>query len=199
MERETGLTTSLTPVDILNVRFRRGFRGYSIAEVDDFVRRTAAALEASLAECAHLKEQIGTQQRDLEQYRQMENLMRDALVLAQKAADETRSAARAQAEAMLQEAQSHVTETLHQVETLRQERRRLARDLRARLTAQLAWLDEELEDDLRPSSAVEEVARIFTPTTGREPERVTSTTPVPLPAEEETRSSSLHPATSEAA
>ncbi|HLV79741.1 MAG TPA: DivIVA domain-containing protein [Chthonomonadaceae bacterium] len=159
------MSQRLTPVDILNLRFRRGVRGYAIAEVDDFVRRVAADLEAALAENAALRERIGALEREISGFRSLETTMRDALVLAQKAADEMRAAAHAQAEAQVQEAQARVrdiearlqarvSETAAQLETLRRERRRLARDMRAQLAAHLDWLTAELAgEDLEDPAA----------------------------------------------
>ncbi len=148
----------LTPVDILNLRFRRSPAGYSIAEVDEFIRRVAADMEALVTEIAQQRERLLTQERDLAQYRSLEVTLRDALILAQKTAEETRAAARQQAEAELQEARTRaheidvqarlrLDEINFQVERLRQESRRLARELRAQLTTQLAWLTEEFGSD----------------------------------------------------
>jgi cell division initiation protein len=158
------MSQRLTPVDILNQRFGRRVSGYAIPEVDDFVRRVAADLEAALSECAAQKERLLSLQRELTQYREIEGTLRDALVLAQKAADETRTVARQQADLLLHEAQARVRdmdvqahrrldETDQHIERLRQERRRLVRDMRARLTAQLAWLDEEMEPAAHASAA----------------------------------------------
>jgi cell division initiation protein len=147
------MSERLTPVDILNLRFRRSVRGYAVAEVDDFVRHVAADMEAVLAESAALRERIGAQEREIAQFRTLETTMRDALVLAQKAADEVRAAAHTQASAQIQEAQTRVAEMSARVDALRQERRRLARDMRAQLAAYLDWLTAELagEDLDEPS------------------------------------------------
>lgn len=134
----------LTPVDILNIHFPRRLRGYAVAEVDEFVRRVAADMEAVLAEVAQLRDRVTVLERELAQYRTMETNMRDALVLAQKAAEETRTAAQAQAQARLQEADARLAEVNAQIERLHQERRRLAREFQARLRAQLDWVAEEL-------------------------------------------------------
>ncbi len=85
------MSQRLTPVDILNLRFRRKIRGYAPAEVDELLRRVAADLEHALAEGATLRERLTVMERELTQYRTMEATLRDALVLAQKAADQTRA------------------------------------------------------------------------------------------------------------
>lgn len=147
-------TPRLTPVDILNLRFRRLPAGYAVVEVDEFVRRVAGDMEALLTEAAVQRERLSGLERELAQYRAMEVALRDSLVMAQQAADETRASARLQAEAQLQEAKTRVREMESQaqarleeanahVEQIRQEHRNLVRDLRLRLNGHLAWLDEE--------------------------------------------------------
>lgn len=163
------MAEQLTPVDILNQRFRRGMRGYAPAEVDEFLRRVAADMENVLKDCAAMRERIALLERELNQYRTMELTMRDALVLAQKAAEETRVAARKQAESQVQEAevrareievraQQRIADLSGQIERLHQERRRLARDLKAQLNAHLEWLAQEL-DNGEPETALPPAAR----------------------------------------
>lgn len=153
------MTQRLTPIDILNTKFGRRLRGYSVSEVDEFARRVATELGNSLEECSKLRERNEGIERELAQYRTLEVTLRETLVVAQKAADETRAAARAQAEAQLLEAQARIREydarmqekiaelTSH-IEMLRHERKRLARDMKARLTTELAWVNEELNADV---------------------------------------------------
>lgn len=169
------MAEQLTPVDILNQRFRRGLRGYAPAEVDEFLRRVAADMESVLKDCAAMRERIALLERELNQYRAMELTLRDALVLAQKAAEETRVAARKQAEAQVQEAdvrareievraQQRIADLSSQIERLHQERRRLARDLKAQLNAHLEWLAQELDaGETETARAVVEQARVLNP------------------------------------
>ena len=55
------MSQRLTPVDILNLRFRRRLRGYAIGEVDEFVRRVATDMETLLAENASQRDRIELQ------------------------------------------------------------------------------------------------------------------------------------------
>lgn len=146
----------LTPVDILNLRFPRAMGGYARSAVDSFVQRAASDLEAVLTECAVLRDQVASRDRELAQLRSMESTMREVLVVAQKSAEETRAAAKAQAEAevrsaeaqardILSKARDTLSELNRQVDGLRSERSRLARDLRGRLASFSQWLDEEME------------------------------------------------------
>ena len=149
------MTPRLTPVDILNLRFPRRVSGYGIAEVDEFVRRVAGDLEAVVTDCAAQREKIAALEREIGQYRTLEATMRDALIMAQKAADETRAAARSQATAIQEEAQNRAEEMNVNLERLRQERRRMAREMRAQLTAQLTWLDQEMQNEPPPAVVME--------------------------------------------
>jgi DivIVA domain-containing protein len=190
----------LTPVDILNTRFPRRMSGYAISDVDEFVRRVASDMETVLAECASLRERITAQERELAQYRALETTMRDALVMAQKAADETRAAAHAQAAAQMTEANARLSEVNAQIERLHQERRRLVRDLQARLTSQMEWLAEEIEAIPPPAMetpAIEGSVSLVpaeaktalpgtTPTTGYAQVYIVTETPAPSVSSEET-------------
>lgn len=155
-----------TPIDILNLKFRRQFRGYAREEVEEFLRRVAVDLEAALTECAAQKERMASHERELNQYHLLDSTMRDALVMAQKAADETRAAAHAHADAQIKEAQAriremeariqaHVAEMTTRIEELKQERLRLARELKGRLSTQLAWVNSELAPDTEPNQSGE--------------------------------------------
>ena len=138
------MTPRLTPVDILNKRFSRRISGYNSAETDEFLRQVAAAMETVSLENAAQREQIAGLERELTRYRSLENTMRDALVLGQKAADEIRDAARAQAAAHFETAQRQVDALSEQTERLRLDRRRMAHEMRALLESQMAWLDYEI-------------------------------------------------------
>ena len=141
------MTPRLTPVDILNKRFSRRISGYHTAETDAFLRQAATDLESVLLENAAQREQLAAQERELTRYRSLENTMRDALILGQKAADDLRAAARAQAAAQIEAAQNRVESLSEQTERLRLDRRRMAHEMRALLESQMAWLDYELTRD----------------------------------------------------
>ncbi len=177
-----------TPIDILNLRFQRQFRGYAREEVEEFMRRIASDLEAALTECALQREKTAAYERELSQYRALETTMRDALVMAQKAADETRTAAHLQAELKLTEADARIREMdarmqarvevmSTRVEELRQEHLRLARDLRIRLSTQLAWVISEMEPDAarEPPSQPDSIprAQIITASRDADPQAFT--------------------------
>jgi cell division initiation protein len=172
------MTERLTPVDVSNYRFGRSVRGYSVSQVDEFMRRLSADLEATLEELAAARQRAGEQERELQKYRAMDATLRDSLVLAQKTADETRAAAHLQADAELLSARARAHEIelsareqlqrlTAQVEGMRQERRKLARGLRAQLIAHLDWLDREL--DVPDAAAAPDADASLSPDPASEP------------------------------
>ena len=90
----------LTPMDIHNHQFKKSIRGYNENEVDDFLDRIVADFEKLQREIDRLKNQINTNEVEMEKYRKLERTMNDTLLVAQKTADEVISAARKNAEEM---------------------------------------------------------------------------------------------------
>ena len=155
----------LTPMDIHNKEFKKGFRGYAEEDVDAFMESLAADYEKVYREYCELKERCESLQDKLSQYEKMEATMNSTLMLAQQTAENVKVAARKEAELILQEAENKkkqmVDETALNMQTTQQELDTLkaqANGFRAKckaiLTSQLRLLDDmELED-----AAVEEAA-----------------------------------------
>lgn len=78
----------LTPLDIHDKEFKRGFRGYDEDEIDDFLDRVVNDYEKLFRENDDLKEKLSRANKDNEEYRKMEHSLRDTLLLAQKTADQ---------------------------------------------------------------------------------------------------------------
>ena len=95
----------LTPLDIHNQEFRRALRGYSADEVDDFLDRVVADFEALLKENAQLRQDIEDLRGRVEQYRQLENTLHNALIVAQETAEEVKQSARREAQLIVREAE----------------------------------------------------------------------------------------------
>ena len=74
----------LTPMDIHNKEFKRGFRGYSEEDVDAFMNNIAGDYEKVYREYCELKERCDSLQDKLTQYEKMEATMNSTLMLAQQ-------------------------------------------------------------------------------------------------------------------
>lgn len=155
----------LTPMDIHNKEFKKGFRGYAEEDVDTFMESLAADYEKVYREYCELKERCESLQDKLSQYEKMEATMNSTLMLAQQTAENVKVAARKEAELILQEAENKkkqmVDETALNMQTTQQELDTLkaqANGFRAKckaiLTSQLRLLDDMVLED----AAVEEAA-----------------------------------------
>lgn len=139
----------LTPLDIHNKDFHKGFRGYSEDEVDEFLDEVVRDYETVLRERDQLREQVSEVSRRLEQYRQMEENLQKALLVAQTAADEVRANAHKEAELILREAETKADRVM--VDT-KERSRGLERDLaekRRELQAFRAKMRSIIEAEMR--------------------------------------------------
>ncbi len=145
----------LTPIDITNKRFRRALRGYRPSEVDEFLAEVGADYEAVVLENARLREQVAQMQQELERYRAMEEAMKEALVLAQRTADELRATAHKEAEILRAQAELQIRQQFEQqrkaIADLQTARQRFAIELRSALVGMLEFVERHLS--LPPDSA----------------------------------------------
>lgn len=143
----------LTPMDIHNKEFKRGFRGYSEEDVDAFMNNIAGDYEKVYREYCELKERCDSLQDKLTQYEKMEATMNSTLMLAQQTAENVKVSARKEADLILQEAESKkkqmLDETMMNLQQSQQEWEKLKAQTgayrakcRAILTSQLKLLDD---------------------------------------------------------
>lgn len=97
----------LTPVDLENIFFRRGVRGYRVDEVQEFMNRITQDYEHIYRENINLKEQIENLTSKLNQYLLVEETLRNTMLLAQETAEEVKTAAQKEADLILHDAELH--------------------------------------------------------------------------------------------
>lgn len=95
----------LTPLDIQNKEFRRGFRGYSEEQVDDFLDEITRDYEHVLGEAKGLRQELAKAMEELERYRSIEDALNNTLVTAQQTAEDVKASARKEADLVIREAQ----------------------------------------------------------------------------------------------
>lgn len=161
----------LTPMDIHNKEFKRGFRGYSEEDVDSFMDNIAGDYEKVYREYCELKEQCEKQQEKLAQYEKMEATMNSTLMLAQQTAENVKIAAQKEADLILQEAtntkKQMMDESSLNLQVSQQELDKLASQIRsfkakcrAILSSQLRLLDDMVidgEENIEESAEAAEV------------------------------------------
>lgn len=148
----------LTPLDIHNKEFKRGFRGYSEEEVDQFLDEVVRDYEKLYRENIELKETLDRVNSKLEHFQHMENTLHSTLVIAQETAEEVKLNARKESELQLKEAdiraQKLVEEAMAKVRRMHSEYEEIQKQaqiyrtrLRTLLQAQLEMLQKSEEDD----------------------------------------------------
>ena len=149
------MNKDLMPIDIVNHKFRQGLKGYVQAEVDDFMGQVADAYGKALEEADRLKQELERAERALRQYQEVEETMKNALVLAEKTADETRGRAQEQATLVVREAEQQAREMAaaarreaedmsRELQGLRQERDRFEAEFRALLETYMHLLSQRM-------------------------------------------------------
>ena len=96
----------LTPIDIENKEFAKSFRGYDSIEVDEFMRSLVTDYESLYRENASLKEKYAVLSETLDNYKGMEGTMQNAILVAQKTAEDIKQHAYERANTITQEAES---------------------------------------------------------------------------------------------
>ncbi|MGL6173235.1 MAG: DivIVA domain-containing protein [Cellulosilyticaceae bacterium] len=105
----------LSPVDIQNKEFRKAkIGGYNADEVNDFLEEVLQAYQMITKENYELKEKINMLNENIQYYRTMESTIQNALVLAEKTAQDTKSLAYEKASQIKREAEQRAETTLEQ-------------------------------------------------------------------------------------
>lgn len=130
----------ITPNDIINKEFRTVLRGYPHDEVDEFLQEVSEALYLALQENQRLRGQVDSLREQVGRYQETEGLIKNALVLAERTADEVRLRAQQDADLLRREAELRLSTERQAVEDLRETRRRITAELRATLNAHMELL-----------------------------------------------------------
>ncbi len=142
----------LTPLDLESKSFSKGF-GYNAHEVKMFMREVIANYERLYKDNIELKDKISLLNDGIQYYKTMEETLQNALILAEKTGEETRSAARKKAEQIVKEAELNAKEIIQnahrEVDDVYQQKENLLRQFEASklqitqfLKNQLTWIEQ---------------------------------------------------------
>jgi cell division initiation protein len=95
---------ALTPVELRHVHFGRGLFGYRRREVDKLLSDTIESFEDVWRSRADLADKVEQLEADLVRFRELESLLRQTLVSAERASHELRDGAKREAEVIVGEA-----------------------------------------------------------------------------------------------
>ena len=156
----------LTPMDISNKEFKKGFRGYDSEEVDEFINDIIDNYEELYKENSRLKENLSRANEKLEHYVKIENTIQNTLLLAQNAAEQARESSQKEADMILKNANDAAKKILDKAhndvvsindeyEKVKQEFIKFRAKFRNFMNAQTQTFD-ELEKDLTKNYNVSE-------------------------------------------
>ncbi|MBS5938924.1 DivIVA domain-containing protein [Clostridium sartagoforme] len=156
----------LTPMDISNKEFKKGFRGYDSEEVDEFINEIIDNYEELYKENSRLKENLSRVNEKLEHYVKIENTIQNTLLLAQNAAEQARETSQKEAEMILSKANESAQKVLDKAhndvilindeyEKVKQEFIKFRAKFRNFMNAQTETFD-ELEKDLTKNYNISE-------------------------------------------
>ena len=154
----------LTAMDINNKEFKRGLRGYSVEEVDEFLDQVVENYEELYKENSRLKESLSRVNEKLEHYEKLEATIQNTLLLAQNAADQAKESSEKQAELIignanetaqriLDKAHGDVISINDEYEKVKEEFIKFRAKFRGFMNTQLQTID-ELEKDLTKNYSV---------------------------------------------
>lgn len=172
----------LTPVDIENKEFNKSFRGYDIDEVEEFLQIMVADYEKLYRENASLKEKNAMLQETIGNYRGMEETMQNAIIAAQRTAEDIKRNAYHRAENITREAQTRANESIASADKTIQELENSYLALQGEVDAYRARMRSLLETNLKllddmPRVEIKTIERVkFDPVTI---DAVEHTAPIP--------------------
>ncbi|MCF6461279.1 DivIVA domain-containing protein [Clostridium sp. Cult3] len=143
----------ITPLDIQNKEFKKSFRGYKESEVDQFLDDIIEDYENLHRENIELKDKILVLSEQIKQYNNLEETLKETLIVAQGTADEVIGAARQKAELIIEDAENTSRKLIDaandEVRTIRREYDYLIKEIfifktryKSFIEAQLITLDE---------------------------------------------------------
>ncbi|HHT96630.1 MAG TPA: DivIVA domain-containing protein [Clostridiales bacterium] len=153
----------LTPIDIEMKEFKKAIvRGYSINDVNEFLDEVLKSFETIHRENIELKDKMVLLNENISYFKSMEETLKNTLVLAEKTAQETKTAAYQKSEQiveegafksdqMIQDARQEVYEITKEINELQKQHKYAKIQIRKMLETQMEMLEDEMisqEDEI---------------------------------------------------
>jgi len=139
----------VTPHDLRNAELREAFRGYRPDEVEELLERAAITLERLHERNRVLQERLNQVENEASSGREMESVLRQTLLLAQRTADETVTSAHERARQLLEESEDRAlkltTEAEEQARTTGEAQRQKYEAIVAELAARREMLTLDID------------------------------------------------------
>ncbi|KAA0548011.1 DivIVA domain-containing protein [Bacillus sp. BGMRC 2118] len=149
----------LTPLDIHNKEFSRGFRGYDEDEVNEFLDQVIKDYEMVIREKKELEEKLNDQKEKLGHFSNIEETLNKSILIAQETAEEVKRNATKEAKLIVKEAEKNsdriINESLAkarkvaiEIDELKKQSKVFRNRFRMLIQAQLEMLDTDDWDEL---------------------------------------------------
>jgi cell division initiation protein len=128
-------------IELDRTKLKKGFRGYDPKDVDRMLQEAADTVQELIADKEKLEDEVARQQTEIERLKRDDRLVQDALISAQRTADEIRASARKEADTILEDARqmagnealvirNEAEQIAQDIERLKAERKRYIDDMR---------------------------------------------------------------------
>jgi cell division initiation protein len=143
----------LQPIDLETAKLPKSLGGYDRKTVDELLQRAAKEIATLRQELKICSEDMGLLRMEVVTFREQESILKDAILVAQRAAEEVRTQARNEAEVVLADArhqaaalqkelQSRLNDLRFDIERLALEKQRFVATFRAMLEEYLSRIVE---------------------------------------------------------
>lgn len=123
----------ITPLDIQNKEFKKTMMGYKTKEVDGYLDFINTDYEKLYRENVELKDKIGVLTDQIRQYNNLEETLKNTLVVAQSTADEVTKSARKKSNLIIEEAEmkakNRTNDALEEVKNIKMEYEQLKKEM----------------------------------------------------------------------
>ncbi len=162
---------ALTPLDIHNKVFSRGFRGYDEDEVNEFLEQVMHDYEAVLEENEKLRAQLNDKEEQVTHFNTIESTLQQSIVIAQEAAEDVRRNAVQESKLIVKEAEKNADrivndalaksrEVILEIDDLKKQSKVFRNRFRLLIEAQLELLQSDDWDDLENYNIEEQLEKI---------------------------------------
>lgn len=161
----------ITPLDIEQQTFQRMVRGYDTKQVDSFLELIRLEWESLLREMQQMHEEIYRKDETLTEFHEKEKNLRETLMLAQRMSSDVKQNAKKesdliigqaelQADKIIHQAHSRLTELIDEINELKRQRAEFEGRLSGILESHRRLLD--LQKDARESTQIENLSILQT-------------------------------------
>lgn len=154
-----GFSMPLTPLDIHNKEFSRGFRGYDEDEVNEFLDQVIKDYEMVIREKKELLSRVNELEEKLGHFSNIETTLNKSILIAQETAEEVKRNAEKEAKLIIKEAEKNADRIINEalvksrkvaleIEELKKQASVYRTRFKMLLEAQLEMLNNEEWDEL---------------------------------------------------